>query len=390
MAPDAWIVLRLLLPLAFGAVDPAVNETDSADDARFRVCVRRYAHQLQAFNDTPAIRIRSEALLDGLDERIRATRNSSVLASATPLFIGAGFGSSGTRTLALVLARNGLVVYHASDILAPKQLVFGPVTRRHSAFTHKWRHPIVAAERASAGNANGNSDDDIRRCHHSLNGVDWGAAFGSHSTTLLKPHGARRPDAIVDMPTAEYLLDLIRAVPNYGALLTLRAPSSWVEARRLHCGNAHRCGMRAPIDRPCGLKMQHLGAAVTAKLYTLHTELVQCVVPPERLLVINYTKRPTDEQLDLMVLQFISPPGAPKKQLLPVILDHGVTAAAVKNSMLANWMYRTCCRGEPLAPAFAADCVAFSRPRLDARCRARAQRMANSKSRPARALAVFF
>lgn len=323
------------------AGDTPADLVDPHGDARFRTCVLQYAEQLQQqFGDAPVLFEHGRALAAGLDRRMNATRLPRK-ASTKLLLVGAGFGSSGTRTIAQLLARAGLTVFHASDILSPAQPDFSAKTSRHSKMTHAWRDQLVHAERLArradpeGARLLGDSAGGRRVCFQSLDRVDWAKA----ATWQI------RPDAIVDSPSAEYFLDLYRALPRVSALLTLREPASWVDARRLHCNGAVKCNMRAPVDRPCNLRMQHVSRAHTVALYGLHAQLVRCVVPPDRLLEVDFSRRPTDAEVHARVQRFVhGAAGAP----LDRPLWHGSSSAALKQKQLTQWMQLHCCKmGQP-------------------------------------------
>ena len=199
-----------------------------------------------------------------------AQRRAQVLqrAGAAPasrkraLVLGAGFGTTGTTSLAVALANLGLEsVWHSH--VGPKAASADGTLVSPQDF----REPIFAALRAKGGND---------RCDARLN-----------AATYRLPSSV---DALVDEPAAESFLDFFWANgPNSIVVLTRRPADDWVRARTAKFARPH-----APLDRPCGnLLAGSFRPETTARLFELHNELITCVCPPARLVDIDIFTRGT-------------------------------------------------------------------------------------------------
>jgi len=305
-----------------------------------------------------AIVMRGRALVAGLEARIRATTPDP----SRDIVLGAGFGSAGTRSLGLALGYAGLIVFHASNVLKPPRPQF---LKRDSLSTH-WRSAVAAIEgnrtatnQIAAELVDGGNADFVATCHASCDKVDYPGLFKQYPA-----------DAVVDMPSAEYFLDLWRAFPSAQVVLITRPADSHVDSRRAICGDSLRCALRAPVDRPCGLKLEHIGRNLTATLFSLHAALVRCVVPRERLLDFDLSQKLSSDDMHRAVRAFVGPRlraalPAGANGLWPSLSEQKGNAAQshkAKLKRVAQWMNTKCCR-RPVASGLLEDCAHFRRSR---------------------------
>ncbi|KAJ1618943.1 hypothetical protein T492DRAFT_434700 [Pavlovales sp. CCMP2436] len=214
--------LAACLVCSVGASFVAASPGDDSD-GRFRTCTSRYAEQLIVVgtaSKNSAIVMRGRALVAGLEARIRATTPDP----SRDIVLGAGFGSAGTRSLGLALGYAGLIVFHASNVLKPPRPQF---LKRDSLSTH-WRSAVAAIEgnrtatnQIAAELVDGGNADFVATCHASCDKVDYPGLFKQYPA-----------DAVVDMPSAEYFLDLWRAFPSAQVVLITRPADSHVDSRR--------------------------------------------------------------------------------------------------------------------------------------------------------------
>lgn len=106
-------------------------------------------------------------------------------------------------------------------------------------------------------------------------------------------------DAIIDTPVAEVFLHLWRSFPNAKVILTQRNASEWAKKRIAEA--EHNNPAFAPIQNPCGHLMHYPNLRFDEneleKLFHLHSDLVQCLVPEDQLFIVNaFVSKPNVEE----------------------------------------------------------------------------------------------
>jgi len=163
--------------------------------------------------------------------------------------IGAGFGRTGTMSLKLALERLGFgPCYHMSEVF------------KNEKAPGYW-------EAAADGKP-----------------VDWEAVFAGYRST-------------VDWPSATFYKELAAAYPEAKVILTIRDAESWyastqatIFARRIFedaQGDWGRMVLKVVGDL---FDREMSNKAKLIDVYNRHNEIVQRVIPPERLLVYNLSE----------------------------------------------------------------------------------------------------
>ncbi|CAL1127959.1 unnamed protein product, partial [Cladocopium goreaui] len=192
-------------------------------------CIASYVEEVQAL--LPRYHLQSRRF-GGISKATKA--------KAAPV-LGAGFGSTATRSLAVFGRQLGLKVHHFDPLDSPK-----------------W------------------SDLDLRlntSCseRHQLNQVNF--------SELLHETGS---DVFLDTPMAELFLDFFAASPSSKVILTLRDSKQWALRRLKNFADAP-----VPVQSSCGHRLDSLSVEAAAQLFESHQKLVRCVVPPKQLLEVN-------------------------------------------------------------------------------------------------------
>ena len=181
----------------------------------------------------------------GADVELLATLSRKRPTSLHPLIVGAGEGGTGTRSLAdaLQLLKLGRVCHYA--------------------------HPP---------------------CDSELLTMDYAKVAASYDFRKLSAFSAA-----LDTPIPQYLPLILATFPRAVVILTERDPFSWVESRR-----KHKRDVPSPMAAIYGsirssetlsLRQNSTTAALPAAIaYHIYNTYVRCIVPPERLLVLNVFK----------------------------------------------------------------------------------------------------
>lgn len=222
-----------------GATDGVGSDDDQKDadvesvsgfSTEQQQCIASYVAEVQAL--LPRYHLQSR--------RFGGISKASTKAKAAPV-LGAGFGSTATRSLAVFGRQLGLKVHHFDPLDSPK-----------------W------------------SDLDLRlntSCseRHQLNQVNF--------SELLHETGS---DVFLDTPMAELFLDFFAASPSSKVILTLRDSKQWALRRLKNFADAP-----VPVQSSCGHRLDSLSVEAAAQLFESHQKLVRCVVPPKQLLEVN-------------------------------------------------------------------------------------------------------
>lgn len=242
------------------ALDAEVRESKAH---RETTCIENYRRGLNGVRD-------------GLGNNLQPSSFQVPKVSQKPLVIGAGIGSTATRSVWAALQLLGKKVWHCTDdngcnmpsvtsIMAPNDYM--------SLFETKQREM---------------SPIETQECLQQLSRYDY--------TNVANTY-----DAILDTPVAEVFLYMWRSFPNAKVLLTERNASKWVSHRLA----AHHESAFAPMQNPCGLFIAYpetskFSLQQLERLYVMHSDLVQCIVPENQLLRINLFEMDDDQQKGLM------------------------------------------------------------------------------------------
>lgn len=205
---------------------------------------------------------------DGLGNALPASTFSVAKVSQKPLIIGAGLGSTGTRSLQAALKLLGKHTWHCTEqkgcnvpavtgIMAPDNYLslFGPKKREMTP-------------------------NETNDCLNLLSTFDY--------TSLPKDVDNKDLDAIMDTPVAEVFLYLFESFPKAKVILTERNASQWVAGRK----SKHHNAAFVPMQNPCGRFMEfpdHSKFSDTdlEQLFEMHSDFVRCLVPDNQLHVLN-------------------------------------------------------------------------------------------------------
>jgi len=202
----------------------------------------------------------------GLGHHLQASFFKVAKVSDKPLLIGAGVGTTATRSLATALQYLGQNVSHCANgcNVPAVQMFLAPESHRK----HQFFQPEQMTESSK------------EECLRSLGEFDYTSV----------PEGF---DAILDTPVAETFLYLWRSFPNARVVLTERDNvHAWLSSRMKH----HRRHAFAPMQNPCGEFLENPAPAMSftdkqlETLFHMHGDLVRCLVPARQLLEINMFK----------------------------------------------------------------------------------------------------
>jgi len=274
MAPR--LACFLLVPLVEGArrareAEHALMASpahEALDPLIMRTCVQTYTSNLTSLGsgldsaeggEEFQLQTHATALHEAWAKKIdRLSRRSDdvVTPRSAPIsVIGAGFGTTGTSSLAAALSAFNLTVFHANAAFASSNdsKVYTPDGQLLDPYAY--RSPIMKAWQE-------------RSCFEMLD---------AHDYTL--PRGL---NAWLDRPVAESFVDILLANTDAKVVLTTRPVADWVVERGKY-------NVQIPIERPC-YAPRRIGTRnmeLVGRLVLLHNELVRCLVPPSRLLEID-------------------------------------------------------------------------------------------------------
>lgn len=219
------------------ASDKSLNKQSRNDVQRISKCVGSYAAGLDKIHKNLGDAIRAHPLIANF------TLQQNII-------FGAGFGSTATRSLDTALALIGLQGDHYSDTMAPLRKVLA-----------------------------------LPSC-----GLKLDHLFRDKKTfTHLKEY-------ILDTPMAELFLDFFLTFSEAKFILTTRPADMWTSARSKKISP----DTYMPRERPCADHLKGKSFANISYMFSLHSELVRCVVPQDRLFEINVWNDPPDRMEHIM------------------------------------------------------------------------------------------
>ena len=108
--------------------------------------------------------------------------------------------------------------------------------------------------------------------------------------------------AIMDSPVTEFFWDLYHMFPHAKVVLTVRDVDEWAFKRVKEHHGVHSI---FPISQAFGrLLLQNFTLHQRAYQLLLHHTTIACMVPPERLLVVNYFKE-SEGDIESRLIQFL-------------------------------------------------------------------------------------
>jgi len=181
-----------------------------------------------------------------------------VRTSNRPIIIDPMPGTTGTQTVGCAMAAAGLRVFHDRVVYEPfvVKKESGPVRKQYVL-------PVKKAMNWS----------ETEECHKTAETQDYVAAF-------------ENLDALFDVPIATLWYDIFRAFPNSKVIVTDRSGADWTAKRLAHPNS------QLPYIRPCGRDhgqeaWKAVGTENIVEIYDASREFIMCVVPPERMLIVN-------------------------------------------------------------------------------------------------------
>jgi hypothetical protein len=198
------------------------------------------------------------------------------------LILGAGFGTTATRSVWTVLQDFGLNVSHCGETEnqcrksgLPRSQIRKPscdIPGATNILAPEYMQLFTEPQRMMG-------KSDVEQCLNLLSSFDY--------TNI--PTGL---NAIMDTPVAELFLYLWRSFPKAKVILTTRNATDWAAARFEDQGLEKEAKAFAPMQNPCGRFLQYPKESPFTKdelrqLFLLHGDLVQCIVPMEQLFVVN-------------------------------------------------------------------------------------------------------
>lgn len=223
-----------------------LDAKEIAQDSPFsdeqRHCIREYASSVDA--DIP-----------GFAGQLAHRKFGGAGAAATndSVILGAGFGTTATRSLFTFAAQLGRRVHHWSSAADPPEFwtqLNGLVSKKHP--------------------------DGASGCYKAVNAMNFSASLAGH-------------DMLLDTPLAEHFLDFYAVSPNSKVVLTTRRAADWVKSRMQFDRT-----LPVPLHSPCGMSLEEIGFDVAVRLYEAHERLVRCIVPAAKLTEINVFEAPVN------------------------------------------------------------------------------------------------
>jgi len=227
--------------------------------------IRSEDHQKQQENEGVCIenyRRGLNGVRQGLGNTLQDSSFRVPKVSEKPLVIGAGIGSTATRSVSKALMMLGQKVSHCG---VDFQSCDVPAVNRFLSpgLTPGWGGS--APRELTTG--------EKQQCRQILSSFDY--------TNIPDV------DAIFDTPVAEVFLYLWRSFPNAKVILTTRNSSEWLASRAKH----HPAKALVPMQNPCGEYINHPATSFSGKqletLFDMHSDLVRCLVPDNQLLEVN-------------------------------------------------------------------------------------------------------
>ncbi|OLQ11291.1 hypothetical protein AK812_SmicGene4849 [Symbiodinium microadriaticum] len=201
-------------------------------------CISQYGASVDA--DLPGFARRLE------QRRFGGTGKASADGS---VILGAGFGTTATRSLAAFARQLGLAVHHCKQ-------------GKREDIPEFWMRLLNITSMQHPNGLDG--------CLSTVDAMNFSEAFDQGNDLLL------------DTPMAEHFLDFYAVSPQSKVILTNRNAVDWVKAR-LQWDET----MAAPLHSPCGMKLAPMTPETAKRLYEAHNRLVRCIVPAEKLTEIN-------------------------------------------------------------------------------------------------------
>eukprot|EP00440_Ansanella_granifera_P015990 gb/GFBE01017370.1/.p1 GENE.gb/GFBE01017370.1/~~gb/GFBE01017370.1/.p1 ORF type:complete len:328 (+),score=43.35 gb/GFBE01017370.1/:1-984(+) len=269
-AGACFLQQQLQLPRAAGAKDALrTGHLSGLDMDQVSRCVQVYADGLDRVHPD-------------LGANIRAHPLTAKAQSDRELLIGAGLGSTATRSAADALKLLGMSkVLHGSETYCHNCAIPGAATimmGRNDWFND--HHVDISM-----------GPEQVQTCLKELHNYDY--------TPLGESY-----DAVFDQPFPDVFLNLLLSYPKGKFLLTTRPASDWVDARLTRFVDPPWDQAFVPIQEPCGQDIHDAGYSETqlAEMYNLHNELVRCTVPGDQLLEIDVFTDPDERQSEYMNL----------------------------------------------------------------------------------------
>eukprot|EP00931_Biecheleriopsis_adriatica_P072104 TRINITY_DN4613_c0_g1_i1.p1 TRINITY_DN4613_c0_g1~~TRINITY_DN4613_c0_g1_i1.p1 ORF type:complete len:547 (+),score=80.18 TRINITY_DN4613_c0_g1_i1:94-1734(+) len=225
-------------------------QQESVREKKIRGCIASYADALDAVRPNLGASIRKHPL------KPKTT-------SSRRLILGAGAGSTATRSLAQALRTLNLTVSHWRSM------------------DDLWKYWTTSLLGVLGGNPEEVEPHPTAGCQEQLREFDY--------STL--PH----TDALLDTPVAELFLSIFLTFPKAKVILSTRPSADWA-ANRV---KKHPFTF-APMQEPCGLTVHSFSAAELGKMLDLHNDLVRCLVPKDQLMEFDVWKDPPEKHATLM------------------------------------------------------------------------------------------
>lgn len=229
-------------------------------DPRTRACINSYANKL-------------DQIIPGTGDNVRSHPLVPATKSPNKIVLGAGFGTTATTSLNKALGMMSMNAHHMPWSL--RYIIQALRGCRRGAFYFKTQQACFSQPACRKMWFLGCNITTIMPEVQRDQCLDYVRNFDYTSVT----QGG--VNAITDTPVAELFIDLFLTFPNARVILTTRNSVEWVQSRKKHHA-AHW-----PVQEPCGLQMNRaplLNDKKYAKFFDLHSELVRCLVPAERLL----------------------------------------------------------------------------------------------------------
>eukprot|EP00931_Biecheleriopsis_adriatica_P072106 TRINITY_DN4613_c0_g1_i3.p1 TRINITY_DN4613_c0_g1~~TRINITY_DN4613_c0_g1_i3.p1 ORF type:complete len:549 (+),score=66.83 TRINITY_DN4613_c0_g1_i3:3-1649(+) len=225
-------------------------QQESVREKKIRGCIASYADALDAVRPNLGASIRKHPL------KPKTT-------SSRRLILGAGAGSTATRSLAQALRTLNLTVSHWRSM------------------DDLWKYWTTSLLGVLGGNPEEVEPHPTAGCQEQLREFDY----------LNLPY----TDALLDTPVAKLFLSIFLTFPKAKVILSTRPSADWA-ANRV---KKHPFTF-APMQEPCGLTVHSFSAAELGKMLDLHNDLVRCLVPKDQLMEFDIWKDPPEKRASLM------------------------------------------------------------------------------------------
>ena len=242
-----------------------------------------------------------EAIARGETDGFRTWRVSAVLQqlgllSSKPLILCPGAGTTATKGLFHSLCRLGILSVHWSKLCLPR-------TQRQAILSTK-ASVCQQQHETSLG------PEPPARIMVNVTSSNRFPSEEAVNTTLKRLFAVANHSlvsAVLDTPFTEFFWDIFHMFPNSKVILTVRDVEEWAFKRVREHPQTHSI---LPISRPFGhVLLRDFTRHQRAYQLLLHHALIACLVPSDRLLVVDYFQQ-SEADIEQRLIKFLGLPNS--------------------------------------------------------------------------------